>query len=349
MSFFILAAAVSFGVGILAAEVRLRGISSAEGVVIYDIKDEPVKMLEGPVPETNLEKAEEKQIPPEPSQVGSETEIKPEINGESFTFAVLGDTQGFAEGSSNGAFQQAAKNITKNNPDLVLSTGDLISGCDKKDLCEAKYNAWKAVMGPLMNKTYMVQGNHDRTGGEDSELVWQKVFTLPANGPEKYIELVYSIDFKNSHFVFLDSAKPKEHVINQVQRDWLEKDLSANKKENTFVVFHEIAYPVSSKIGEGLDAKPDERNALWDMLARHKVTAVFSGHEHIASRKNIAGVYQFGIGNTDAFNHEAPKSGMAEYSYVGKHFAMVEVDGKKITVKTHSVSGNLLDSFSFSK
>jgi 3',5'-cyclic AMP phosphodiesterase CpdA len=115
------------------------------------------------------------------------------------------------------------------------------------------------------------------------------------------------------------------------------------------VFFHEPAYPVSSKIGESLDVNNKDRNNLWNILVRHQVTAVFSGHEHIFSRKNINGVYQFVVGNTQAFNHDAPKPGMAEYSYVGEHFAIVSVDGEKINVKLYSTGGKPINSFDFKK
>src|SRR5665647_1636144 len=115
-----------------------------------------------------------------------------------------------------------------------------------------------------------MMGNHDRTGRSSSDSAWQNTFDLPTNGPDGYSELVYSFDFQNSHFIVLNSEKSKASTIDQVQRDWLEKDLSANKKGNTFVFFHEPAYPVSSKIDASLDAHPDERDALWNILVRYK-------------------------------------------------------------------------------
>ena len=130
-------------------------------------------------------------------------------------------------------------------------------------------------MGSLLPKTYAMQGNHDRTGDDKTDNVWRSSFNFPTNGPSEFSEQVYSFDFKNSHFVVLDSDKPKEHLINSEQRSWLEKDLAANKKENTFVFFHEPAYPVSSKITESLDKEPSERNALWQILEKHNVTGCF--------------------------------------------------------------------------
>jgi hypothetical protein len=201
----------------------------------------------------------------------------------------------------------------------------------------------------LASVTYLIQGNHDRTGEEKADSAWQEVFNLPTNGPAGYSELTYSFDFKNSHFVILDSEKPEERLINGEQRSWLERDLSRNKKEKTFVFFHEPAYPVSNKITESLDANPGERDALWAILNKYKATAVFVGHEHIHSRRKINNLYQFGFGNTESFNHDLPKPGVAEYSYQGQHFGLVEIKDSQITVKVYSVDGKILNSFIFEK
>lgn len=262
-----------------------------------------------------------------------------------FSFAILGDTQYFKPGT-NGGYQKSAASIKKLNPNLVFALGDLISSCNGGSECKEKYNSWKNVLGAFSSKAYVMQGNHDRTGKDKADNVWENVFGyLPNNGPQGFLKFAYSFDFENSHFVVLDSDKPKEFFINDTQRNWLKKDLSQNKKENAFVFFHEPAYPTNSKIGEGLDTNPKDRDALWNILTSHKVRAVFSGHEHIQSRRKVSGLYQFVFGNTDSFNHLAPKAGMSEYSYVGQGFGLVEVDGDNVAVKTYSTSGNVLNSF----
>ncbi len=107
---------------------------------------------------------------------------------------------------------------------------------------------------------------------------------------------------------------------------------------------------MSSKIGESLDAQAGQRNALWQILEKYNVTAVFNGHEHIVSRRKIGGIYQFVFGNTDSFNHDLPKSGVAEYaSQIQGSFGLVKVSGQEITVEVYDPNGKLLNSFPFSK
>jgi len=279
-------------------------------------------------------------------------------SGDAFSFAVMGDTQSFSAGNPNGNFQTVVKDITKDNVDLVFSTGDLTGSCESYTECLKKHNDWKSVDAPLLSKTYAAMGNHDNIEDKGGK-AWQDAFNFPANGPSGFSELAYSFDFKNSHFVVLDSDSPDMHEINGEQRAWLEKDLAASKKDDTFVFFHEPAFPVSSKVGESLDKNPSDRNALWNIFDKYNVTAVFNGHEHIVSRRKIDSsvlpgvknaIYQFVFGSTDSFDHDLPDPSAVEYANRGQgRFGIVSVKGKEITVKTMSADNQELDSFTFAK
>jgi hypothetical protein len=283
-----------------------------------------------------------------------------ETSGEnSFSFAILGDTQRFNTNNPNGNFQKAMDGIRKLSPNMIFAVGDLLGSCDSYDKCDKGYGNWKNIVGSLMPKTYAAQGNHDRTGGDKTDNIWRSSFYFPTNGPSGYSEQTYSFDFENSHFIVLDSDKPDMHQINEEQRVWLEKDLSANKNGNIFIFFHEPAFPVSSKVGESLDKHSVERDALWQIFDKYNVTGVFNGHEHIVSRRKIDSkvfpeggnsIYQFVFGNTDSFDHSLPDPGIAEYANQGQgRFGLVKVNGKEITVETHGPDGALLNTFTFLK
>jgi len=358
LAFFSILAAISFYSGTtIAKKVNGNGTKKLNMVVISQTPEKNENLAESnqdlAEPQDTAELAAESRNNNISGTIGSEIgkllassnpilSNKKEDDGN-FIFAVLGDTQRYG-GSANGDFPKAITKITEKNPDLIMAVGDLVSSCDGGNGCESKLSKWKSIIGSLIPKLYVVMGNHDRTGKTKADAAWRNAFTLPTNGPANYEELTYSFDYENSHFVFLNSEKPEEHIINKTQRTWLERDLASNKKENVFVFFHEPAYPVGSKIGEGLDAEKKDRDALWKIFKSYKVAAVFNGHEHIYSRRNIGGVYQFVAGNTDSFDHK-PANKNAEYSYVGKHYAIVEVKIKEITVNLYSIDGVLLNSF----
>lgn len=334
-AFFILAGA-SFGIGILLAQKK-----------IVDQKN----ALEASILSQKKAKSTETTVlidPEEYAKVSKESEVQKDIAPEpekkqedKIIFAIIGDTQNNPD-NPGGNLRRAAKNIENQNVSFILALGDLVSSCDEKKECESKLTKWKSF---FKKPVYPVQGNHDRISKIKADEIWQNFFNLPKNGPEGFSELVYSFNYANSHFVALDSDKPEESLINKKQRDWLEADLEKNKQKNVFVFFHEPAYPTNSKIKESLDVNPKDRDALWAILKKHKVTAVFSGHEHIVSRSKTNAIYQFIFGNTDTFNHLPPKPGTAEYFFVGSSYGLVELAGEKITVKTFSVDGTLLNSF----
>jgi 3',5'-cyclic AMP phosphodiesterase CpdA len=346
------------GVGIFLAEKNLKefeksldktSLTDDLDIIKNNIKDNGITLPNqesSPSPVENNPASQPSENPIKKDAVQEKVADEPvsTVVNNKLSFGILGDTQRSSFAPTSG-FYKATQILKEKNPDFLAATGDLVSSCDGASKCQSKMDSWKNVLGSLFSKTYAVMGNHDRTGGSKADKLWQDFFSFPTNGPAGFSELAYSLDIKNAHLVFLNSDKPEENNINSEQLDWLKKDLQTNQKELIFVFFHEPAYPVSSKIDESLDVNKKDRDALWDLLVSKKVTAVFSGHEHIVSRKKIDGIYQFVFGNTDSFNHDLPASGVAEYSYQGESFGWVEVVDKKIIVSTFSVDGKSLNSF----
>jgi len=274
------------------------------------------------------------------------------------TFAVMGDTKDFVAGNAAGGTQLAAKLIKKKKVRATIVVGDLINDCLDEATCATYFANWKSAVASILKKTYPAMGNHDRVCS-NADALWQSTFSLPKNGPVGYSELAYAFNKGDSHFVVLNSSKPENNVVNADQRNWLEQDLTQSKKKNTFVFFHAPAYPVSAHIGSALDAYPAERDALWEILDRHKVTAVFSGHEHLFARRKIdssifsgatRSIHQLIVGNTDTAASPAPLAGLTDYFNLEKHFLIVKTSKKKIvTVLYSATTGKKLNSFSFKK
>lgn len=262
------------------------------------------------------------------------------------TFAVIGDTKSFT-GSANGNLEKAVRSLEKQKFDFAFVMGDLVSSCDKESSCTEKYDSWKKIMSPILSKTYEVMGNHDRTGGNTSDAVWQKEFNLPTNGPSGFNELAYSFDAGNSHFVVLDSEKPQEHLVNTEERNWLEQDLANNKKEDTFVFLHEPAYQMSQDAEDALDSRPKDRDAFWNILKEHKVTAVFNGHLHMVAGKDQDGIHQFVIGDTDSTADDIPQKNLTDFGLTGHYYAIVTATGKAVDLKIYSLDGNVVKDYSF--
>ena len=271
---------------------------------------------------------------------------KSKIQG-GFSFAIIGDTKLFDDSPASGNLQKAVDSISKQNVDMVFAVGDLVFKCADTMSCENSYSDWKGAISPLIPKTYEIVGNHDRSGGSLADDVWQKEFDLPTNGPADFQKQTYSFDFQNSHFVVLDTEKPRGGVVNLAQRLWLEQDLAAHKQQHTFVFFHEPAFPTSQFKRKSLDADTRQRDALWKILVLNNVTAAINGHEHFFTRKKVGSIYQFIVGNTDAPENAIPIPKLSDYSYVGNIYAIVTVSGTKMNMSLYSVDGKLINSFDF--
>ncbi|MCX6766780.1 MAG: metallophosphoesterase [Candidatus Moranbacteria bacterium] len=271
---------------------------------------------------------------------------KSKIQG-GFSLAIIGDTKLFDDSPASGNLQKAVDSISKQNVDMVFAVGDLVFKCGDTSSCENSYSDWKTAMSPLISKTYEVVGNHDRSGGSLADDVWQKEFDLPTNGPADFQKQAYSFDFQNSHFVVLDTEKPRGGAVNLEQRLWLEQDLAAHKLQHTFVLFHEPAFPTSQFKRKSLDADTRQRDALWKIMVQNNVTAVINGHEHFFTRKKVGSIYQFIVGNTDAPENAIPVPKLSDYSYVGNIYAIVTVSGAKMNMSLYSGDGKLINSFDF--
>lgn len=153
---------------------------------------------------------------------------------------------------------------------------------------------------------YVAPGNHDV-----ADMVWLrseyhdgngkraplKDFTK-GNGPEGTKETTYSWDYENAHFVVLNEfwdgtsdIGADGNIVPELY-DWLAADLAANQQPVTFVIGHEPAFPYVRHVGDSLDAYPENRDAFWQLLEDHDVTAYICGHTHYYSthRGNKDGV-----------------------------------------------------------
>jgi UDP-2,3-diacylglucosamine pyrophosphatase LpxH len=345
--FFLVAGLLAIGSGILVANYKIKQAKKLQSADIVNTEPGNSQVAESNDIASEANKPAEPASPPE--NIPTDTIVdSPDNNiNKPFSFAVIGDTKAFSASNLNGNLQKAVQSITKQNVDLTFVMGDLVSSCDGKSSCEGKYNDWKKVMSSLLPKTYEIVGNHDRTGGSAADAMWQKEFNLPTNGPAGFSELTYSFDSGNSHFVVLDSEKPEEHLINDVQRNWLDQDLAKNKKENTFVFFHEPAFQMSQDSKDALDAKPGERDALWNILKKYKVTAVFNGHLHMTAGKNQDGIHQFVIGDTDSTADDTPQKNLTDFGLTGHYYAIVSVNGKTVDLKVYSLDGSMVKDYSF--
>ena len=86
----------------------------------------------------------------------------------------------------------------------------------------------------------------------------------------------YSFNYSNVHFAVLDNLENDSRVLSQEQLNWLDEDLARNKDNWKFLTFHLSMYSTSD---HGPDPKMQEQ--LEPLMYKHKVNALFFGHDHI--------------------------------------------------------------------
>ena len=245
--------------------------------------------------------------------VASASSVPGEAAGASF--AVFGDNRGGKDGSQPAVFPRVVAAMAARNPEFVLATGDYIYGASSERGLRDQWNRFFAAMAPLQKqrRVYFVPapGNHDVPG-----TLGRRLFM------EYFRRTYFSFDWGGSHFIVLDTEMPgQESRIAGDQRIWLKRDLAAaGEAWHIFVALHRPFYPVASHRGDSLDLYPTERDGLHQLFARHRVTAVFAGHEHLYNRQQRDGVEYIITGGGGAPLYAKPDQGGFH------HFLSVKAD-----------------------
>lgn len=184
-------------------------------------------------------------------------------------------------------------------PVAIFSCGDLVHGGPsvRADLhCRNFIREFEAAGLPI--PLFNANGNHEMAES-GMEKAYDSVF-LPFLSRQLGRTLTarhFSADLGNAHFIMLDGLPPGrdggDHenriwALKDPQWAWLEADLEANRaKEHIFVFSHAPLWPLGD--GDMLYGNdPARHRALVDLLLKHNVRAVFSGHKHL----NSVTVYQ---------------------------------------------------------
>ena len=208
-----------------------------------------------------------------------------------FRFTITADPQGNLAGFGSvlGAINDVVGgpgvfHITAG--DLLFVTGEIAKSREVIDQYFGEDYLW-----------YVLTGNHDvadidwlrdEYNNGNGTRVPLKQFTYE-NGPDGSRETTFSWDYQNAHFVFLNefwdgvSDTGADGDIVPALRDWLAADLASNQQPLTFVFGHEPAFPYLRHIGDSLDQFPEHRDAFWQLLEDHDVTAYVCGHTHYYS------------------------------------------------------------------
>lgn len=250
-----------------------------------------------------------------------------------FSFVVFGDTRA-GDPACDAVYQKVLAAALERKPAFIVNIGDQI---DKPGNIEHWKRFWelsKSVAVPH----FLTVGNHDiHVEVEESEDTYKAQVDLPGN------ELYYFFVAGNSLFVVLDSTiKGEDKRITGEQFKWLEQTLAASRQKHTFVFVHHPLYPEKGKgkhHGNSLDRYKEDRDRLQALFVKHRVTAVFAGHEHLYLKKTVDGIPHIIAGGGGAPLYAKDEDGGFH------HYVLVTVDGNKVSGEVVDVNGKRRDGF----
>jgi hypothetical protein len=255
-------------------------------------------------------------------------------------FAVFGDN-----GSRPQMHRRIVEQVMTEAPDFVLGTGDLVNHADDAAMWQTLFD----VERPLLRTTvvFPALGNHDGRAGGVEVATWRSLFSLPGRGTVgEGSPLYYGFSYGRSRFLILDSNARGAAL--DVETAWLERELAAARDEprldHIFVVMHHPLFSISRHGG-----KPVLRRMWRPLFERYRVTAVFSGHDHVYERAEVGGVHYFvsgGGGATPYGERSVPSridaAAVKRFASVN-HYLKVTVDGQRVEVSAILASGTAIE------
>lgn len=199
-----------------------------------------------------------------------------------FSFIYFGDAQNDLKSLWSRAIREAYTKAP--GADFMIHAGDLVN----RGRSDAEWGEWFYAGGWIygMLPSLPVPGNHEY-GKRSPEATtreltphWDKLFTLPENGPEGLERSVYYTDFQGTRFISLDTqAFFENEKAQKSQIDWLETVLKNNPMRWTVVVHHHPIY--SPAFGRD---NPELRAAFKPLYDKYGVDLVLQGHDHTYGR-----------------------------------------------------------------
>ncbi|MBK7702322.1 MAG: metallophosphoesterase [bacterium] len=235
-----------------------------------------------------------------------------------FDFVLAGDMSRYIVVNGIHGWDQACAAMAAAGPGAFLvSPGDLNQ--DGTNPASIVYDTVEAEIGPGF-PFFPGVGNHELDPINLPTLQWIRGFDkggpdFPVHpGPAGSETTTYSWDHGHAHFVMLNEcfdgasdAGALEGNWNPALGEWLEADLTATTQPLIFVFGHFPAWPQRDRdTNQSIHATDTDfnaygggvyRDALWDILTRHDVTAYGCGHTHCTSVVDLQGVWQLDQGH----------------------------------------------------
>ncbi len=256
-----------------------------------------------------------------------------------FTFVVTGDSR-----SHPKIFAEIAKHINQDEPNLIISVGDLVRN---GGVFEQWGKYFFNVADNVINHIPFIPSVGDHEAGEDDGDEG-KLFAHFFFPHKNYKKLWFSYNYGNAHFVVLDFRYP----YNKEMIEWFKKDMTKSKMTWNFVYMHRPCY----NLGGHRSAWGRE---IWpELFTEYNVDIVFAGHSHLYERffpvrptakPNAKAVTYITTGGSGASLYDIGKSTFLAYTKSIHHYIVVKTVDNNIELKVFKKDGTILDEISWNK
>lgn len=265
------------------------------------------------------------------------------ISPAPFSFVYFGDTHRSPHWGKliNDAYKRFPESAFYSIGGDIVSTGLFRDDWDQL----FQYSAEVIKNRPLMSTL----GNHDDQDGLGAWM-YTDLFDLPKNGPENITpEYSYSFEYSNALYLMIASTMPISE-----QTKWIEEQLKNSKAQWKFAMFHFPPYSYEEDY-------PVIRKEWGELFDKYHVDMVMSGHVHYYMRSkpmyaqkpvespSEGTVYLISIAIPNG-NRKMEDRDFVEVRFGGEYlYQKIDIDGKKLTMKTYNSEGKMRDSLEITK
>jgi 3',5'-cyclic AMP phosphodiesterase CpdA len=214
---------------------------------------------------------------------------------EGFSFAFLTDIHVQPERQAEAGFMWAINEVNKQNPDFVITGGDLVMDVlnQSYERADSLFNIYIKLSEKFKMPVYNTVGNHEvyawyrQEPGIEEHPEYGKLMFEKRLG-----DRFYSFDHKGWHFIVLDAISRSDEggymgKIEEEQILWLAKDLQEVDKETPIAISVHIPFITSaSQLMRGSMAPNTPGQVISNgqevlaLFAEHNLRLVLQGHLH---------------------------------------------------------------------
>ncbi len=222
-----------------------------------------------------------------------------------WSFAVLGDNR-YSCQTCDWAYERVISSMGREPFDFAINTGDFVNTGT-----EGEYQGYLERIRKLGFPTINILGNHDLPPDDISNTgLFEKYFGQP----------YFYFDYQNARFIILNNSA---HEFGEGQRAWLDKTLAEAKGRLKFVFMHIPTFNPSRR-SSYLIKWDDDYKPFEEIIQRHKVDILFTGHLHLLHDSIYQGTRTIITGGAGAPLYETPEEGGVY------HWVKVLVKGKSV-------------------